>query len=274
MVFLYLAVYDGGMNPMKFIKLSAVMISATVMVGCGAIQTGEVGVRTTMTGQVKPEEMQQGFYTHFVSSVKQFSTKEITVPLMDMQPKAGDNLTLDDLDVEVYYTIDPNSVVDIHIKYANSHAKGMGVHYPAYELVRSLSREAIYETVSEYDSLVVHQQRDKIRNQVKDRTQRALDNTDPGVFKVHKVVIRNVKTDPAIEDSIKLAVARNKELEAKEIELNIARKQVEINEALTRSLTPEILEQKKLEVIENACQKGTCILSLDGTGATPVLNVR
>lgn len=249
--------------------------AALTLTACGAIQTGEVGVRTTFTGKVVAEEISQGFYTHITSDVREFSTKEIAIELFDMKPKAGDNLTLDDLDIEVYYTIQPSSVVDMHIKYANRHARsGSGSYLPVYNLVKSFAREAVYETVSEYDSLVVHQERDKIRLQVKDRTQEALDSTDPGVFQIQKVVIRDVKTDPTIEDSIKLAVARNKELEAKKIELQIAREQVLINEALTLSLTPEILEQKRLEVIESACKAGTCILSMDGGNVTPVMNVK
>lgn len=250
---------------------------ALMLSGCGAIQTGEVGVRTTFTGKVVQEEISQGFYTHLTSEVREFSTKEIAIELFDMKPKAGDNLTLDDLDIEVYYTIEPSSVVDMHIKYANRHARprNNGAYLPVYNLVKSFAREAVYETVSEYDSLVVHQERDKIRLQVKERTQEALDATDPGVFQIQKVVIRDVKTDPTIEDSIKLAVARNKELEAKKIELQIAREQVLINEALTLSLTPEILEQKRLEVIESACKAGTCILSMANSGSVqPVLNVK
>lgn len=250
--------------------------AALTLTGCGAIQTGEVGVRTTFTGKVVQQEITQGFYTHITSDVREFSTKEIAIELFDMQPKAGDNLTLDDLDIEIYYIIEPSSVVDMHIKYANRHARsGNGSYLPVYNLVKSFAREAVYETVSEYDSLVVHQERDKIRSQVKNRTQEALDSTDPGVFQIQKVVIRDVKTDPTIEDSIKLAVARNKELEAKKIELQIAREQVLINEALTMSLTPEILEQKRLEVIESACKAGTCILSMGGSNSVqPVINVK
>ena len=181
-------------------SLTLALIALTLS-ACGAIQTGEVGVRTTFTGKVVPQEIDQGFYTHLTSKVHEFSTKEIAIELFNMQPKAGDNLTLDDLDIEVYYTIEPSSVVDMHIKYANRHERaGSGSYLPVYNLVKSFAREAVYETVSEYDSLVVHQERDKIRLQVKERTQEALDATDPGVFQIQKVVIRDVKTDPTIED--------------------------------------------------------------------------
>lgn len=247
--------------------------SALLLTACGAIESGNVGVRTSFTGSVNTTEMQQGFYTHITSKVEQYSAKEITVALMDMQPKAKDNLTLADLDLEVYYTIDPSKISEIKIKYSGRDRKNNGIWYPAYDLVRSVARAACYDAVSEYDSLTIHQQRDKIKEQIRLSTQNVLDKTDSGIFKVTKVIIRDVKTDPSIEQSIKLAVARNKELEAKAIELEIARKQVEINEALTLSLTPEILEQKRLEVIESACAAGTCILSMGDASASPVYDV-
>jgi len=257
------------LNTKTIFTLSA----ALLLSACGAIESGNVGVRTSFTGSVKKAEMPQGFYTHITSKVQQYSTKEITVALMDMQPKAKDNLTLADLDLEVYYTIDPSKVADIKIKYSGRDRKTNGIWYPAYDLVRSVARAAAYDAVSEYDSLTIHQQRDKIKEQIRASTQSVLDKTDADIFQITKVIIRDVKTDPSIEQSIKLAVARNKELEAKSIELEIARKQVEINEALTLSLTPEILEQKRLEVIESACKAGTCILSLGDSSATPVYNV-
>lgn len=260
---------------MKLTKFLFAAVAALSMAACSAVETGEVGVRTSFSGEVKMQELDQGFYTHVLSSIDTYTVKEITVELTDMQPKAKDNLTLDDLDIEVYYTIDPSQVADIKVKYSGRDRKGGGVWFPAYDLVRSISRGAVYKTIAEYDSLTIHQQREKIKEEIRLETQAVLDKTDAGIFKITKVVIRDVKTDPSIEASIKLAVARNKELEAKAIELDIAHKQVEINEAVTNSLTPEILEQLKLEVIKDACSKGTCILSLDQSGgATPVLNVR
>lgn len=263
-----------------FLKSTAIIAIFASLSACQKVETGQVGVRTTFTGDVKMQELDQGFYTHIFSSIDNYTVKEITVELMDMQPKAKDNLTLADLDLEVYYTIDPSEVAETKVKYSGRDRKSDdgvfgGIWFPAYDLVRSTARAASYNTISQYDSLTIHQQRDKIKEEIRKETQDVLNRTDPNLFTITKVIIRDVKTDQSIEESIKLAVARNKELEAKEIELDIAKKQVEINEAVTSSLTPEILEQLKFEVIREACQKGTCILSLNGdSGAVPVLNVK
>lgn len=261
----------------KIMGAFALILAALTMVGCGTIETGNVGVRTAWDGQVNMTELSPGFYTAFLSSVQEFSAKEITVELRELTPKAKDNLSLANVDVEVYYTASGDQIAELSTKYANRHLLEGGMWYPAYELVRSLSRDAVYSTFADYDSLVVHQNRDVVRHAIMERTQRALDGTDHGVFRVTKVVVRDIKTDPSVEEAIKIAVSRNKELEAKGIELRIAREQVEINKALTASLTPEILRQRELEVIENACTSGgsTCVLTVNGNGssAVPLVNV-
>ena len=262
---------------MKIKLLSAVALTVSIMAlsACTKVETGEVGVRKTWNGQIQMDELSQDFHPSITSDVTVFTVKETRVDLKDMQPKAKDNLTLEDLDVEVYYTINPNMVADMDKKYSNTHLKEGKVIYPNYMLVRSVSREAIYETISEYDSLVVHQQRDSIRNKIKTRTQLKLDTSDENVFTISKVIIRDVKTDPTIEESITRSAAMDKKLDEKNKELKVIQKQSEINESLSNSLTPEIIEMRRIEAIEKACSNpnSTCILSMTGSGASPVLNV-
>ena len=258
-------------NTQKIVLLMVAM----GLTACGSIDTGNVGVRTTFTGEIVKEEIEQGFYVAITSSVDEYSAKEITVALMDMQPKAADNLTLADLDMEVYYTIDPNKVADMKIKYANRDVcETFGLCYPAYALVRSYARNAVYETVAKYDSLSMHRNRNVIADDVYKKLQSALDKDDAGVFTVTKVVVRDIKTDPSIEESIKIAVAKNKELEAKRIELEIANKQVEINNALSRSLTPAVLKQRELDVQLAAIEKGAKVNLFLGGGVTPLVNIK
>ncbi|MCG5512793.1 SPFH domain-containing protein [Ectothiorhodospira shaposhnikovii] len=261
----------------KVIGVFLLLAMALALTGCGTVETGNVGVRTAWDGHVQLTELPPGFYTAFMSSVQEFSTKEITVPMSGLKPKARDNLSLANVDVEVYYTVRPDQVAELSTKYANRHLLEGGIWYPAFELVRSMGRDAVYATFAEYDSLIVHQKRDEVREAIEARTQRALEQSDPGVFRVTKVVVRDIRTDPSVEEAIKTAVSRNKELEAKSVELQIAGEQVLINQALTQSLTPEILRQRELEVIEAACTSGksTCILTVgQGTGPLPLVNVR
>ena len=255
-------------------KLLKLLFIIPFLVGCGSIDTGNVGVRTTFTGEIIAEEVQQGFYTAFTSDVDEYSAKEITVSLQNMQPKAADNLTLADLDMEVYYTIQPSQIADMKIKYANRDAYNLGLYYPAYELVRSYARNAVYETVAKYNSLDIHRNREVIATDVYQKLQSQLDADDEGVFSITKVIVRDAKTDPSIEQSIKVAVARKKELEAKRIELDIAKKQKEINLELNRSLTPAVLRQRELDVQLAAIESGANVNLILGNGITPLVNLK
>ena len=255
-------------------KKLTILLLGFMVISCGSIDTGNVGVRTTFTGKVLTEELDQGFYTSWTSDVDEYSAKEITVALNDMQPKAADNLTLADLDMEVYYRVQPNMIADLKIKYANRDACEWSFCYPAYELVRSYARNAVYETVAQYKSLEMHLNRQVIASDVHEKLQSQLDKDDKTVFEITKIIVRNIKTDESIEEAIKIAVAKNKELEAKKIELTIAKKQAQINNALSRSLTAAVLEQRKLDVQLAAIEKGAKVNLFLGGGVTPLVNIK
>ena len=263
------------MKKLKF-QILTVLLAGMSLIACGTIESGNVGVRTSsLTGKVEPKEIQQGFYTALLSSVDKYSAKEITVKLFDMKPKAKDNLTLEDMDIELYYRAKPGAVAELHIKYANRHAydRAIGVYYPAYELIRSLGREATYKVVSQYDSLEIHKNREQISKSIWDLLQTKLNQLDSGVFTITNIVVRNTKTDSSVEEAIKRAVAKNKELEAATLQIKIAREQAKANRALDASLTRNVLRHKELEVMQSAVENGSKPLVIFGSG-TPLINVR
>lgn len=251
-----------------------VLISLT-LIGCGRIETNMVGVRTTFTGEVKTQEEPQGFYTAFTSNVMEFSCKEITISLQNMQPKAGDNLTMKDLDIDVYYTVKCDQTAEQHLKYSNRTQRDpdLGVYYAGYNFVGSRAREAAYDAVALFDSLDVHKNRELIRETIREQTQRMLDGDDPGVYHISKVIIENAVTDPSVEDSIRLAVQKDKELEAVQKQVEILKQQALANQQLQVSLTPEILTQKYLEVLTAAADSGNLKLVDLGCQGGALLNI-
>lgn len=240
----------------KYWKLVLAALLSVALVGCGSIESETVGVRTTFTGKVITAEEPQGFYTAFFSSLDKFSCKEITIELDDMQPKAGDNLTMRDMDIEIFYKVTCDQNAEQHLKYSNRTAADGSVHYAGYYLVRSLGREAAYSAVARYDSLQVHKNREAIGAAILAETQKQLDADDPGVYTVTKVIIRNATTDPSVEKSILLAVQKDKELEAVTKQVQILEQQALANAQLQVSLTPEILTQQYLEVLGTAAESG------------------
>lgn len=257
---------------------------ALMATGCmGVIDQGNVGVRTTF-GKVNTEPVEPGMYMAVLSSVKEFSAKENAVNLDNMTPKAKDNLTLKEMDLTVYYKVNGDKIPGLYTKYAGQNARSQhGFWYAGYVLVENLSRTAIYEEVAKHDSLTIHQHRDDVANAVQKNVQAELDKSDPGAFTVTRVVMRQVITDPAIEQSILANVQMQKQVEAKKAELELAKAEAartvaeaegtaRRNQILNASITDNLIKYKQALAMENCASNQHCTMIVGN--ATPIVNTR
>lgn len=257
-------------------RLLAIGGISIALVGCGAIDSGNTGVRTAWNNEVNLNETGTGFYTAVTSSVEEFVGKEIMVALENMTPRAGDNLVMAELDLEIYYTSNNTQAAELKVKYANAHVHENGYVYPAYNLIRSQGRSAVYKAVGTMDSLQIHKSRKALADEIKTSLQDILNESDPDVFTITKVIIKKANTDPTIEESIQIAIKKDKELEAAEKEEEIKKALARANTALTPSLSPEVIRMREIEAMVEACQQGTCIIDFtEGkTSVAPLLNVK
>ena len=234
------------------------------------IESGNVGIRKTL-GKVNPEEATPGMNLKVpvVTQITEFVGKEIAIDLTDLTPKAADNLSLRDMDVTIFYKVDSTQISELYVKYANAHQYDgeSDSYFPAYRLVFREARRAAYETVAEIDSLTMHKKREQIADSIKVRLQETLDSNDPDIFVITRVVIRSVLTDPSIEESIREAVANQKRLEAKQIMVEIERKNAEIeairaegiaraNNIINKTLTTEYLQHELNLTLQKFAQTG------------------
>jgi regulator of protease activity HflC (stomatin/prohibitin superfamily) len=234
------------------------------------IESGNVGVKKTL-GKVRPEEVTPGLSLRMpaITTITEFVGKEIAIDLTDLTPKAADNLSLRDMDVTIFYRASSDQISDLYVKYANAHQydQESDSYFPAYRLVFREARRAAYETVAKIDSLTMHRKREQIADSIKLRLQETLDANDPDVFEVTRVVIRSVLTDPSIEASIREAVANQKRLEAKQVMVEIERKNAEIeairaqgianaNEIINKTLTNEYLQHELNLTLQKFAETG------------------
>lgn len=226
------------------------------------IDTGHVAVKKTL-GTVDLEEVSAGlnWKLPILTKAYEFSAKEIALDFDDLRPKARDNLRLKDLDISIYYKVNPERIAETMVKYAASYAKGEDALLPAYSIVYREGRDVIYEEVTKIDSLDLHRNRDELRLGIATELQIKLDEKDPDVFTITRVAIRALNTDPTIEAAIQKAVQAQKTLEAKKVEVEIAAKDAEIeiarakgiakaNEIINSSLTPEYLQHELNEALK------------------------
>ena len=248
----------------------AVLASTLPFFSIVVIESGNVGVKKTL-GKVEAEEVTPGLSLRLpaITTITEFVGKEIAIDLTDLTPKAADNLSLRDMDVSVFYRASSDQISDLYVKYANAHQydEESGSYFPAYRLVFREARRAAYETVAQIDSLTMHKKREQIASSIQQRLQETLDANDPGVFEVTRIVIRSVLTDPSIEASIREAVANQKRLEAKQVMVEIERKNAEIeairaegiadaNEIINRTLTSEYLQHELNLTLQKFAESG------------------
>jgi regulator of protease activity HflC (stomatin/prohibitin superfamily) len=235
----------------------ATLLGMLAFMAAYTVESGNVAVERTL-GKVNHTEQLQGlnFKAPLLTSAQEFSAKEIAIDIDDLKPKAADNLSLRDLDVSVYYRVPQDRVSELYVKYAAAAVRGGdGVWLPAYGLVVREARAAIYEKVSEIDSLQLHKRRELLQNEVLSELQGRLEQSDAGDIYVTRVVVRALNTDPSIEAAIRDAVEAEKRLEAKQVQVEIAKKDAEIeierakgiaeaNSIINRSLTAEYLQHE------------------------------
>jgi len=234
-----------------------VILTVTFLFGSFyVVDTGHVGVERTL-GKVDLLETEPGmnFKMPLLTTAYEFSAKEIALDLNDLKPKAADNLSLQDLDVTVYYNAAPHAIADLMVKYANASQSAPGAILPAYGIVYREARGAVYEEVAKVDSLELHKLRDALQTSIQDSLQSRLTDKDGDALQISRVVVRALNTDPSIEASIREAVANQKKLEAKQISVDIAVKDAEIeierargiaeaNRIINESLTAQYLQHE------------------------------
>jgi regulator of protease activity HflC (stomatin/prohibitin superfamily) len=265
-----------------------ILAAAVIFLGaCSQIDTGNVGVERTL-GKVSETPLPQGLYFTLFKTVDEFTAKEVSFALNDLTPKSKDNLTMRDVDIDVYYKAAPAAIPKLVTKYQGDIAKDKsGDSIAAWGRVTREGREAAYRAVSELDATTMHTQRTELAESIRQKLQAGLEETDPGAFLVTSVNVRSLVTDPAIEKAIRERAEMDQQVERKKKELELARAEAErreveargearANDIISSSLTQSLKEIKLAEIARDtafAVSKGAGNTVLLQGGAMPLINV-
>lgn len=271
----------------------ALLALTALLAGCTQIDTGNVGVERTL-GKVSAEALPPGIYLTLFKSVDEFTAKEIGFQLSDMTPKSRDNLTMKDVDIDVYFKVMPAAIPGLFTKYQGDVVRHADVVRDggkdlviAYSRVSREAREAVYKAVAEMDATTMHTKRAELSERVRAGLQKELDTNDKGAFVVTAVNVRNLLTDPAIEAAIRQRAETDQAIERKRKEVELAKAEAErliveaegqarANQIISASLTPALKEIKLAELQRDAAlaiagKAGNTVLL--GGGAQPLVSV-
>lgn len=261
------------------------VVLALALTGCTQIDTGNVGVESTF-GQVKSDALPAGVYFTLFKTVYEVSAKENVAELLDMKPKTTDNVTLADLDVNIYYKVGPNSAAKVMTKYAGDMAKNKdGDYVLGNGLITRMAREASYNAVTKFASSEAHTKRNEIAADIRLALQKELDaDAGKGLFEVTNVIVRNILTDPGLEQSIKQSAQVEFQIREKRQQIELAKAEAErmrveaegvakANDIIAKSITPNLIEIRRVEMTGRFADKGTHTVLLP-QGVQPLVQVK
>jgi prohibitin 1 len=276
-------------TPATFLLLA----TAALLGACSQIDTGNVGVERTL-GKVAPEALPPGIYFTLFKNVDEFTAKEVSFSLNDLTPKSRDNLTMKDVDIDVYFKVTPTKVPSLFVKYQGDVVRHRDVaEHGTKDLVIAFSRvsrearEAVYKGIAQLDATTMHTKRTELAELVRAGLQKELDANDPGAFVITAVNVRNLLTDPAIEAAIRQRAETDQAIEKKRKEIELAKAEAErlvvqaegearANRIISESLTPALKEIRLAEIQRQTAEAlankaGNTVLL--GGAATPLVNV-
>lgn len=278
---------------MHSLRTLALFSAAALLGGCSQIDTGNVGVERTL-GKVGTEALVPGIYFTLFKTVDEFTAKEVSFQLENLTPKSRDNLTMRDVDLDIYYKTTPAAIPALYVKYQGDVVQhkqvvkdGTSDLVVAYGRVQREAREATYNAIAQMDATTMHTRRTELAESVRTHLQKELDANDKGAFVVTAVNVRNLLTDPAIESAIRQRAETDQAIERKRKEIELAKAEAErlvvqaegeakANAIVSASLTDKLVRLREIEAAKDAAiavasKPGNTVL-LSAPGVTPLLN--
>jgi regulator of protease activity HflC (stomatin/prohibitin superfamily) len=251
-------------------KFILTALAALTLTACTRIDSGNYGVESTW-GQVKDETLPPGVYFTLFKTVHEVNAREFGLEVNDITPKARDNVTLTDVDLTIYFRVNSSQIAKILTRYAGDMIwdKQSDGYIVGHSLVQRMAREAIYNAFTRFNASEMHLRRTELAASVRESLQREIDqDAGPGMFTVTNVLVRNIVTDPRLDEAIKQSAEvefavrkRMQELELAKAEAERKRIEAEgeaiANRIISESLTPALIELRRIESMNAFAKAGT-----------------
>jgi regulator of protease activity HflC (stomatin/prohibitin superfamily) len=207
------------------------------------------------------------------------------MPLDDLKPQTSDKITLQDLDVDIYVQLNTDKAAEIMTRFKGDrerieHESGDRV---GFNFVKRKARETVYDVVSRHASSTIHTERTALAAEIQKDLQARLNAAAPSYFNITSANVRNLVTDPALEANIKAIAVANLNSQAKDREIDVARKEAERKRIEAQGDADAI--RVKAEAVNaaggsgyvqlKAVEKWNGVLpSTNATGSLPFVNVK
>lgn len=227
----------------KFILVAAACIGAIAMTGCGRIEDGHTGIRTSFNKVVQNDEVKPGFYLAVFDKVTEYVTNEITVDVNDLKPQTADKTNLADFDVTVIYSVDPTQLAEMHRQFKGRHTQIDGDWYPMRAYVGNTIESSVPAAVLKWSALQANEHRKDIEADIANEIRAKFERDGlAGKIRIHSVNAKRIVPDPRLNESILAVVRATKDQEAKQIEVQTAKLEAERMAALSKQGGKEYID--------------------------------
>ena len=264
---------------MKFIKLSLIAAAAVLATGCTRIETGTTAIRIDASKQIQGTELLPGSWNQtIIGDVLKFPTKDIVVDIQNKQPLTIENTPLNDFDLSVVYSVNPQSVAEIYSTKSKSfHAiDSDGDILLMQSYLTTVINNAAYKVVRNYKNLEVADNREKIEQEIRDVvTQQLKEEKLDTAIQLSVVQVKNVQPNAEILKSATEFVRSQNELKTKENEIKIAEAESKRQRALSEN-GPQTIEYMRAQatlIIANAIADGKVNTMIVPAGTNNILNL-
>jgi hypothetical protein len=242
-------------------KIVLLVLAMALLSGCERIETGEVGLRIGFDKQVNTTELQPGSFNQtMIGSVLTFPVRDIALALDDMHPQTMDNSTLDDMDITVIYSINSAAVGELYTTKSRAfHARDeRNDILLMYNYLTTVSRSAAYKAAAKHDALKTISARAEIESDTaKFITAALLEEKLDSSLTITKVQVRNIQPARNIIASANAVITAQNNLKAKQVEVDIAKKEAERLTLLSsNSQNVRYMEAKALQDIAEGVKEG------------------
>lgn len=206
-------------------------------------------------------ELQPGSFNQvLVGDVLTFPIKQIGLQVENMKPQTSDNSTLSDLDLTVIYNINPAAVGELYTKESRAfHAVNEQKEtLLMYGYLSTLAVNAATKAVAEHKALGIAGHREAIEKAIVLGMNEALKlrHLETSIV-IDQAQIKSILPAQSIIDSANAVISQQNALRAKEIEVDIANKEAERLNALSKNVQNiQYMNAKALQDIAEGVKAG------------------
>lgn len=238
---------------LKRICAMGLVASMAFAAGCTRVTDAEVGVKTTMGGEIVEQAVGQGVYFPWIYDLNKFSTRNLILNV-SANPIV-ENVPMDGMTIRVSYSIKPDLAPEMWKREKGQHLVRDGGEGDAEKevflmgsYVDMVSKNAIMDIVKDYKALEVNGKRSEIEPKIKAKiTETVRQQGRDKYLNINEVNIINAQPPKSVVASAQRYLTSLNDLKTKENEVQIAEEESKRLKALASQADAQTIQYLKAQ---------------------------